>query len=163
MRVISLAAFLCLSSFPCLAAPPPPGCASATVSQSDQDPIFLQDSGSTNTPAFCYTVSRSGKVVKRTGTTVVQRRQGEANLPDRQASIPSPLAEKLFADAETAMPLSGLPVARCVKSASFGTSRYVWFKGERSPDLCGRGSEKVAALEDDFAKVMSAASFEHQP
>jgi len=163
MGAFVLAAFLCLSSFPCLAAPPPPGCASATVSQSDQDAIFLQDSGSTNTPAFCYTVSRSGKVVKRTGTTVVQRSQGRASPSDEQASIPAPLAEKLFADVEAAMPLSGLPVARCVKSVSFGTSRYVWFKGKRSPDLCGGGSEKVAALKDEFAKVMSAASFEHQP
>jgi len=161
LRMFLFAVFFCLSSL-CLAAATPPGCSSAEVAKPDEEPVFLQDSGSTNTAPFCYTVSHSGEVIKRSGTTPLQRKQGKANPPDEQESIPASLATKLFSDVEAAMPLSGLPVAHCVKSASFGTSRYVWFKGERSPDLCGRDNEKVSALKDDFAKVMSTAAFEHQ-
>jgi hypothetical protein len=57
------------------------------------------------------------------------------------------------------MPLSKLPKTACAKSVSFGTSQYVFFKGERSPDLCGYGDEKVATLKGDLAKIMSTASF----
>jgi hypothetical protein len=157
MRAFMLAVFLCLSSILSLSAPAPPGCASAGDSKSDQEEIFLQDSGSTNTAAFCYTVARSGKVIKRTGITVFQRRQGKPDFSEEQGSIPASLAEKLFSDVEAAMPLSTLPAAHCVKSASFGTSRYVWFKREKSPDLCGRDDERLAVLKNDFAIVMSAA------
>jgi hypothetical protein len=163
MRIFLLALFLCLDPALSLAVPPPPGCASAGVSQSEQGAIFFEDSGSTNTAGFCYTVTRSGKVLKRTGTTVLQRRQGRPAISDEQGSLPASLAERLFSDVEAAMPLSGLPVAHCVKSVSFGTSRYVWFEGQKSPDLCGRGNAQVELLKDDFAKVMSAATFEHQP
>lgn len=156
-----LAAFLCLGSILRLSAAAPPGCACEGDSKSEPEEIFLQDSGSTNTAAFCYTVTRSGKVIKRTAATRFQRRQGRPVFFQEQGSIPASLAEKLFSDIEAAMPLSALPVARCVKSASFGTSRYVWFKGEKSPDLCGRDSEKVATLTDDFAKVVRAATVEH--
>jgi hypothetical protein len=163
MRIFRLAVFLSLSSSLCLAAPAVPGCASAEVSKSDEEPIFLQDSGSTNTAAFCYTVTRFGKVIKRTGATVIQRRQGRANSSDEEGRISASLAEKLFSDTEVAMPLSELPMARCVRSVSFGTSRYIWFKGEKSPDLCGRGNEKISALKEDFAQVMRTAVFEHHP
>jgi len=164
MRMVLLAVLLCLGSLLSLAAPaPPPPCASAGASKSDEEPIFLQDSGSTNTAPFCYTVTPSGKVIKRTGATLFQRRQGRPAFSEEQASIPAELAKSLFRDVEAAMPLSRLPVAHCVKSVSFGTSRHVSFKGERSPDLCGRGNEKTMALEEDFAKVMRVARFEPQP
>lgn len=95
---------------------------------------------------------------------MLQKRQGRPAISDEQGIITAALAEKLFADAEAAMPLSGLPVAHCAKSVSFGTSRYIWFRGEKSPDIsCASRNEKVASLKYDFAKVMSAATFEHQP
>jgi len=158
-RVLVLAALIFLN-FICVAETPH-GCASAAASKSNEDEVFLQDSGSTNAASFCYAVTRSGKVAKRTGATIFQKRQGAPVPPDEQGSIPASLAEKLFGDVEAAMPLSALPAARCAKSVSFGSYRYVWFKGEKSPDLCGRGSEKVAALQQDFARVMSSAVFEH--
>ena len=158
-RVFVLAALIFLN-FVCVAETPH-GCASAATSRSDEEQVFLQDSGSTNTAPFCYAVTRSGTVAKRTGATVLQKRQGTPVPPDEQGIVPASLAEKLFGDVEAAMPLSALPTTRCAKSVSFGTYRYVWFKGEKSPDLCGRGNEKVAALQQDFARVMTTAVFEH--
>jgi hypothetical protein len=163
MRTFMLAGFLCLGSILPLSAEAPPGCASGGDSKSGQDEIYLQDSGSTNTAPFCYTVTRSGKVIKRTGATRFRRRPGRPALSQEQGSIPAWLAEKLFRDVEAAMPLSALPAAYCAKSASFGTSRYVWFKGEKSPDLCGRDNKKVTALQDDFAEVVRAVAVTRVP
>ncbi len=156
-RVFVLVAFLLAGSIPRLTAETPPDCARAGDSQAEDDVIFLQDSGSTNTAAFCYTVTRSGMVIRRMGTKRFQKSLGNAAPPPEQGNIPVSLAEKLFHDVETAMPLSALPLTHCIKSASFGTSRYIWFKGKRSPDLCGRDNEKVATLSDDFANVVRAA------
>jgi hypothetical protein len=163
-----LIAFLVISPLLCLAAPMPPDCAAAPGSasnprsESNEDTIFLQDSGSTNAAGFCYIVTRAGNVTKKTGATILQRRQGRPNPSEQSGSIPVSLAKKLFADVEAAMPLSKLPVIHCPKSVSFGTSRFISFKGEKSSDVsCARGNEKIAALKTDFAEVASAA--DHQP
>ena len=79
---------------------------------------------------------------------------------DQSGSISGSLAGKIFGDVEAARPLSELPKTRCAKSVSFGTSRFVFFKGEKSPDLCGFDSEKIEMLKGDLAKIMSTARFE---
>lgn len=164
MRFSRLIAFLVVSPLLCLAAPMPPDCAAtaaskSTSSKSNQDTIFLQDSGSTNTAGFCYIVSRAGSVTKITGATVLQRRQGRPDSSEQSASIPVALAKKLFTDVEAAMPLSEIPVIHCPKSVSFGTSRFISFKGEKSPDIsCARGNEKITTLKSDFTEVIAAAS-----
>ncbi len=164
MRFSQLAAFLIISHLLCLAASLPPACATAPSSASNEDVIFLQDSGSTNTPAVCYSITRSGSVIKRTGATVLQRRQGKPDSSEERGSIPVSLAKKLFSDVEAAMPLSELPVMHCPKSVSFGTSRFISFKGEKSPDIsCGRVNERIATLKSDFTEVVSAAPPGRQP
>lgn len=138
----------------------PPGCASASESQSNDDVIFFLVTRSTNTPSYCYTVARSGRVIKETGPSRFQSRPGQAVPSDQAGSISASLAEKVFSDVEAARPLSALPRTRCAKSVSFGTSHYVFFKGEKSPDLCGFDNEKIETLKGDLAKIMSTARFE---
>jgi len=157
-RLFVLAMFIFMN-FVCVAETPR-GCASAPTSQSSDEVVFFQITRSTNTPPVCYTVTHSGTVIKETGATRFQRRPGQPVPFDQQGNIPASLAEKIFGDVEAARPLSDLPKAHCAKSVSFGTSRYVFFKGERSPDLCGHDNEKIEALEGDLAKIMSAAHFE---
>ncbi|MFZ0478878.1 MAG: hypothetical protein WAL71_06990, partial [Terriglobales bacterium] len=108
-----------------------PSSQSAAASQSNDDVIFFLISASTNTPAVCYTVSRSGTVIKQTGASRFQRAPGQAVPAVRQGSIPASVAEKIFSDVESAMPLSALPKEFCAKSVSFGTSQHVFFKGEK--------------------------------
>ena len=155
-----LLATLVLASVICYAANVPPWCASAPNSQSNDEVIFFLVSRSTNTPPYCYTVARSGAVIKETGASRFQNRPGQPEPFDQQGNIPASLAEKIFGDVEAARPLSELPKTRCAKSVSFGTSQYVFFKGERSPDLCGFDNEKIQMLKGDLAKIMSGAHFD---
>jgi len=155
--------FICCSVI-CCAAKVPLGCASAPDSQSDEEAAFFLVTRSTNTPSYCYTVTRSGTVIKETGPSRFQFRPGQsagqAGPSDQAGSISASLAEQIFGDVEAARPLSALPKTHCAKSVSFGTSQYVFFKGERSPDLCGFDNGKIQTLKGDLAKIMSTARFE---
>ena len=159
MKYTFALAVLVFLNFTCVAKTPL-GCASASTSQSEDDVIFFLVSRSTNTPPYCYTVTRSGVVIKETGASRFQTGPGPREPFDQSGNISASLAEKIFGDVETARPLSGLPKERCAKSVSFGTSQYVFYKGERSPDLCGFGNGSVETLKGDLAKIMSTARFE---
>ncbi|MGB9236504.1 MAG: hypothetical protein WCC04_19015 [Terriglobales bacterium] len=160
MKFIFVLAVFVFRSFICYAAEAPLQCASAPSSQSNDEVIFFRVSGSTNTPPVCYTVSRSGTVIKETGASRFQRRPEQPVASERRGSIPASQAEQIFSDVEAAMPLSALPRTHCAKSVSFGTFQHVFFKGEKSPDLCGRDNEKITTLKGDLAKIMSTAYFE---
>ena len=160
MKSALILAVLILPSVICYAANVPPWCASAPNSQSNDEVIFFLVSRSTNTPPYCYTVARSGALIKETGASRFQNRPGQLEPFDQSGTISTSLAEKIFSDVEAARPLSALPKARCAKSVSFGTSQYVFFKGEKSPDLCGFDNEKIETLKGDLAKIMSTARFE---
>ena len=149
---------ICGSSF-CYAANVPLGCA-APSSQSNDEVIFFLVTRSTNTPSYCYTVTRSGIVIKETGASRFQNRPGQLEPFDQQGSVSTGLTEKIFGDVEASRPLSALPKTHCAKSVSFGTSQYVFFKGEKSPDLCGFDNEKIETLKGDLAKIMSTARFD---
>jgi hypothetical protein len=164
MKLAWMLAVVTSLTFVC-AAEAPHGCASAPASQSNDEPVYFLVSRSTNTPHYCYTLTRSGALIKETGPSRVQLMRGEqpAGQPapvDQQGTIAAPLAEKIFGDVEAARPLSGLPREHCAKSVSFGTTTHVYFKGEKSPDLCEYDNEKVEALKGDLAKIMSTARFE---
>ena len=72
---------ICGSSF-CYAANVPLGCA-APSSQSNDEVISFLVTGSTNTPSYCYTVTRSGIVIKETGASRFQNRPGQLEPFDR--------------------------------------------------------------------------------
>ena len=171
-RIIKRAFLLAVFVFPgiiacsviCCAAKVPLGCASAPGSQSNDEVIFFLVTRSTNTPSYCYTVTRSGTLIKETGASRFVRAPGhpigQPEPFDQPGSISASLAEKIFGDVEAARPLAALPKTHCGKSVSFGTSQYVFFKGEKSPDLCGFDNEKVQTLKGDVAKIMSTARLE---
>src|SRR5579864_500568 len=109
-----------------------------------KDAAVILNTGSTNTTGYRIVVQQSGKAEFVDGST---RATGQ---------IPLPLAAKFFRDLSDAMPLSTLPREQCMKSASFGTSLFVWWRGQRSPDLSCPGDAKAQALGSDAAAVAQA-------
>src|SRR5580704_18015021 len=90
-------------------------------------------------------VPKGAAVILNTGSTntggyrIVIQRSGDAEFIDakRRATgqVPSSLAAKFFGELEAAMPLSKIQIYPCMKSASFGTCVFIWWRHERSPDL----------------------------
>ncbi|SRR5579875_1349316 len=106
------------------------------------------DTGSTNRPGLTITVNPSGKAE-------IQPRDGET----QKTSFDAHLCARLFEALKAAGPLSALPKVHCMKSVSFGSSLYVEFNGERSPDLnCPAPADsKLAGLQKDVRALMDAA------
>jgi len=99
--------------------------------------------GSTNTTGYRIVVTASGaaEYVSAAGRA--------------RATVPVSLAAKLFGDLRSTGPLAQLPAGSCMKSASFGTSFFVYWNHSRSPDLtCTSGSAKSIA---DDAQAVAAA------
>jgi hypothetical protein len=108
-------------------------------------------------------VPKGAAVILNTGSTntlgyrIVVQRSGEAeyvNGPRRaKGLVPASLAAQFFKDTQAAMPLSSRGSSNCMKSASFGWSLFVWWKGSRSGDLsCG----DAGAVAGDALKIVQA-------
>jgi hypothetical protein len=107
---------------------------------------IIVSTGSTNTLGYRISVGSNGKVWYAVAGHAGQR-----------SSLARTMTDKFIADLHAAMPLTVLPVARCPKSASFGTSLYVWWHGQRSPDLsCPSGDARARALHDDAMQIATA-------
>ena len=104
----------------------------------------ILNTGSTNTIGYRIVVDASGRA------QFVQR-ASRAN-----ARVPEEIAAKLFADLRAAMPLSAIHILPCMKSASFGFETYLWWRGQRSPDLSCPGDPKSVALNEDVTAVARA-------
>jgi hypothetical protein len=104
----------------------------------------ILNTGSTNTIGYRIVVDSSGRAeyVHAGGRS--------------SARIPAQIAAKLFADLRAAMPLSSIHVLPCMKSASFGTSTFIWWSGQRSLDLSCPSDAKSQALNDDVMAVARA-------
>jgi hypothetical protein len=122
-------------------------CASMTPQPATAVPpnaAVIINSGSTNTRPYRIVVSPDGKALVWV--------EGE---PARKATVSAKAAASFFAHLAAAMPLGKIPQTPCMKSASFGSSTCVQYKGQKSPDLtCGiQGtSAKLAA---DVASIVS--------
>jgi hypothetical protein len=116
----------------------------------DQAPqqAIIENTGSTNSAGVKLIVGPSG-------AAEVQPRNAEA----RKTNVDARLSERLFQDLKSIGPLSALPRAHCMKSVSFGTSLYIEYNGERSPDLnCPVAADsKLAILQKDARDLMEAA------
>lgn len=123
-----LALMLCgLGVAPVLAAQPVP------YLPVPHDAAVILDTGSTNTPGYRIVAQRDGAVEYVIGGT-----RNRTHASGAQATA-------LFDALKAGMPLSQLPTARCMKSASFGTAMFVYWNHQRSPDLtCPSGSETNA-------------------
>jgi hypothetical protein len=62
-----------------------------------------------------------------------------------------------------AQPLSKLPGGHGVKSISFGTSLYIEYQGQRTPDLSFPGNAKAQVLAADAAAVAKALGLSNRP
>ena len=119
------------------------------------DSAVIVNSGSTNTAGFRIEVSRSGEAVY----TPVLRRAGqltEALAKPRSRPIPSALAKRFYADLDGQKSLSAPTNPGCMKSASFGTTLIVEYRGEKTPDLsCGdHGSDALKALIQSAGEIV---------
>jgi hypothetical protein len=121
---------------------------------SDQTATIV-DSGSTNTTGFRIVVQRSGKAACVITPAKFARRADEKSST-KQQQLSHALVNRLFSDLEAVRPLSSIPEPRCMKSASFGTTRTIEFGGEKTPDLgCGSGGNaKLQVLIEDGNEIV---------
>lgn len=115
----------------------------------------ITDSGSTNAAGFTIKVSPLGEAV----FTPKPRRAGqlpEAELKPRTLRIPAALVKRFFAALDAETPLSNVPTGRCMKSASFGTTRTIEYHDQKTPDLsCGdHGDAKLRALIESMSDIV---------
>ena len=105
------------------------------------------DSGSTNRPGVTIRLDASGNA------TVSPQ-----DAPPQTIRLEAQLGQQLMRDIKAAGKLSAIPKKHCVKSVSFGSSLYVEFNGDRSPDLnCGLPEDpRAAALQKDAKDVLAA-------
>jgi hypothetical protein len=104
---------------------------------------IITNTGSTNTAAYRVRITRSGQA-----TLTI----GELNTT---AQVPLPLARRFFNDLTAAMPLGKLPVdSRCPKSASFGSSTFVGYGSQQSPDLTCSADSRGRSLGDDVNAII---------
>ncbi|MDQ6766231.1 MAG: hypothetical protein M3Z41_00230 [Candidatus Eremiobacteraeota bacterium] len=104
----------------------------------------ILNTGSTNASGYRIVVTPGGLAEYVTSTA---RATG---------SVAPELATKLLADLKAAAPLQQLPHSACMKSASFGTSLFVWWNHQRSPDLSCPADARGRALQSDAQQIAQA-------
>lgn len=119
------------------------------------DVAVIVNSGSTNTPGFRIAIEQSGDAEY---TAVPRRAIRPSNGQPTQThlQLADTLVKRLYADLDAAKPFSSLPMQRCAKSASFGTTLTIALGFQETPDLsCGGGdSEKLKALLRDANEIV---------
>ena len=118
-------------------------CAGMSVAQ-----VTIIETGSTNTAGMNVKMKKAGP------QAMIEPKQGAA----QKLMLKKDLCNRLMNDLKAAGALNELPEAHCMKSASFGTSLFVEYKGVRSPDLsCPQTDGRLAALKKDANEIMAAA------
>ena len=113
---------------------------------------LIVNSGSTNRAGYRLRVYAGGWTALQQGDMPVRKR------------VPSALIKRFFADLHAAGPLDQLPAANCMKSASFGSSTRVAYRGTLSPDLtCPSRSAAARALAVDADALAAAAGVSMLP
>jgi hypothetical protein len=107
-----------------------------------KDAAVIVNSGSTNTLPYRIVLSPDRHAI----VTI-----GDEKRP--QATLSQKAAQAFFKDLQAAMPLSKLPHQPCMKSASFGSTTYIEYKGERSPDLSCGAEGAGAKLAADVQRI----------
>jgi hypothetical protein len=109
--------------------------------------VSVIDSGSTNRAGVTVRVDSEGNA------TVEQR-----GAEPQSARLDSQLCQQLLKDVKAAGTLSALPEQHCPKSVSFGSSLFVEFNGDRSPDISCSPQEdpRSAALQKDANDILQA-------
>lgn len=108
----------------------------------------IEDTGSTNRPGLRVTVDQSGD-------TTVEPRRGET----QHVKLRESLCNQFMRDLKEAGSLSALPARHCMKSVSFGSSLFIEWNGDKSPDLScsGQPDARVDTLQRDAQQILQAA------
>ncbi len=123
-----------------------------------RDGVTIVDTGSTN--ALGYTIKLWSDGAARVGAS---NKSGTLVTSTRPFSVPGALAVRTIADARAARD-AGAAGHSCVKSASFGTAKYVRYHAWTSADLtCPPFAPALAALATDVAQVEKLAGLEKLP
>ncbi len=159
--LLGLAAFW-LACLPTLAAKkpvPPP-----------MDVAFIVNTGSTNTTGYRVDVFTDGTCgIENNFTRGILSKINQMH-PNRSAfnafeegKLPVSVEQKFFRDVLAAMPLTKLPVNHTFKSVSFGTSTYVEYKGQQTPDLSSPADARGQALTADVRAITAALGLKNLP
>lgn len=117
-----------------------------------ENEALIVDSGSTNRAGYRLRVTADG-------WTALQ--QGDVPLRKR---VSADLVARFFADLRAAGPLDRLRTAHCMKSASFGTTTQIGYRGKLSPDVSCPGTSAAArALSVDATALADAAGVSMLP
>jgi hypothetical protein len=129
-----------------------PASDAAVTTANDPTLAVIVNSGSTNIPGYTLRVRDDGwTTLEQSGATQHKR-------------VDKALATRFFADLNAAGPLSALPRAMCMKSASFGSVTTVAYRGARSPDVsCPSSSSAQTALGADVNALRDAAGVSQAP
>ena len=112
---------------------------------------LIVNSGSTNRAGYRLRVYADG-------TTALQ--QGDVPM---KKSVPIALVKQFFADLKAAGPLDQLISARCMKSASFGSTTHIGYLGKMSSDVSCPGGPEMRKLQIDAGALADAAGVSMLP
>jgi hypothetical protein len=118
----------------------------------DETHVLIVNSGSTNFQGFSVILSQDGEAILRQGDSTFHR------------YLPQTFATRLFADLRAAGALDALPSSRCMKSASFGTTMRIFYRGKTSPDIsCPSPNPRLQRLAIDVRSLLEAANISAIP
>jgi hypothetical protein len=132
----------------------------SVLSSNENDIVRIINSGSTNTAGYRIELQRNG-IVK---WTVSHRRPALSPTPSTPNSsigemsirLSTALTNSVFQAVQQASPLNQFPQIHCGKSVSFGTTLYVTFNGQQSPDLtCPTEDAHLIAVNNAVHEVIS--------
>lgn len=150
------AAGLLLAALPTLAKTPPKATPKAAAMQT----AIIENTGSTNTSGYTITLTSTGT---KYHVASVSNSGNDRNTETGNREPLGHQVKQFFADLEAAMPLTGLPAGRGMRSASFGTRTFITYQGQRSPDLTFSGDPRTAALKADIEAIASAMRCHNSP
>ncbi len=138
----------------------PGAVASASVMMAEKGSACIENSGSTNSLGYEIYVGPSGNVnYIMSSHSESGRNHFSTEARQHEAKISKTLAANLFRDIAAAGPLSALPMHHGMRSASFGTSTYLMYKEQRSPDLTFPGNPQALALHNDITEIVKVLHF----
>ncbi len=112
---------------------------------------LIVNSGSTNRAGYRLRVSADGWASLQQGDMPVRKR------------ISAKLVDRFFADLKAAGTLDKMISARCMKSASFGSTTQIGYLGKMSPDVSCPGGPAMRTLQVDAEALADAAGVSMLP
>jgi hypothetical protein len=122
------------------------GASPAPETSVPSDAAIIVNSGSTNTQGFRIVVRPDRSAIVTIGTAQVVKKE-----------LTAATTQAFFKDLGAAGSLDKLEHEPCMKSASFGTTTRVTYKGNTTPDLSCASGESASNLNADIAKIRTEA------